>query len=282
MEVWQLILLAIVQGVTEFLPVSSSGHLVALHTFWGLEGEGFAVLNVALHVGTLLAICIVYFDRLWSLLSTDHHLVWPLVVGTIPAGAIGLLVGLLGWEEALHRGEIAGAMLVVTGAVLWLGREAGQSIREPVGKGGPGCDQVSRVGWRSALVIGFAQAIAILPGASRSGFTIVAGRRAGLSSELAARFSFLLAIPVIGGAGIVTICRGILDSGGVMLSLRDLLGVGFTDNWRLMILGMVISAVVGIISLRLLLVLLERGKFHWFSIWCIPLGCILLIYTVSG
>ncbi|MBA63308.1 MAG: UDP-diphosphatase [Planctomycetaceae bacterium] len=268
MEFWQLILLAIIQGITEFLPVSSSGHLVALATFIGIENSQLDDLNIALHFGTLLAICCIYFQQIKQLFHRDRHLLTPLVVGSIPAGIVGMALVVLDWEKNLYQPEITGSMLIITGLILWFGRPK-QRINSP---------NEARVCLKSALAIGVMQAFAIFPGISRSGTTIVAARRLGLPSELAARFSFFLAIPIITAASLITLYRLLAPSGVNQTELAP----QQSTSLYLLLIGVVISAVVGYLSLLWLLRVLERGNFHRFAFWCIPLGAILLIYSLYG
>ena len=269
MEIWEIVLLALVQGVTEFLPISSSGHIVALGTLLNLETAQLDEVTIALHFGTLLAICVVYFKQLCEMVSGARNLLWPLVLGSIPAGVTGMLVMNLQWEEELNNPALTGLMLIVTGLVLIFGRIKSKRFTD---------NNDGRVSQKVALLIGFSQAIAILPGISRSGMTIVTGRRLGLSAELSARFSFLLAIPIIGGASLITIYRLWGNSGGIASDLAPQQQPGL----HLLLIGVTISAIVGWLSLRWLIRLLEYGNFHWFAYWCIPLGSILLIYSLYG
>ncbi len=269
MEIWEIALLALVQGVTEFLPISSSGHIVALGTLLNLETTQLDEVTIALHFGTLLAICVVYFKQLCEVVSGARSLLWPLVLGSIPAGVTGMLVMKLHWEEELNNPALTGLMLVVTGLVLILGRVKSDRITD-INEGS--------VHPKVALLIGLAQAIAILPGISRSGMTIVSGRRLGLSAELSAKFSFLLAVPIIGGANLITIYRLWGNSGGIASDLAPQQQPGL----HLLLIGVAISAIVGWFSLRWLIRLLEDGNIHRFAYWCIPLGAILLIYSLNG
>ncbi|MEC9095210.1 MAG: undecaprenyl-diphosphate phosphatase [Planctomycetota bacterium] len=268
MDLWELILLAIIQGITEFLPVSSSGHLVAVSSFINIENPQLGDLNIALHFGTLLAICCVYFQQIKKLFSSDRKLLAPLIIASIPAGAVGLTLVILDLEQTLHEPKIAGSMMIVTGLLLWYGRVDEESH-----------DQIETViCWKSALIIGVMQAFAILPGISRSGTTIVTARRLGVPAELAARFSFFLAIPIIGGASLITIYKLLVhtDEKSVELAPQQ------TTSLYLLLIGVIVSAMVGYLALRWLIRVLEHGNFHRFAIWCIPLGAILLIYSLYG
>ncbi|OHB66448.1 MAG: hypothetical protein A2V70_05365 [Planctomycetes bacterium RBG_13_63_9] len=254
--IWlEILILATVQGIAEFLPISSSGHIVVGAAVCDQVGQPIdekLTVNVVLHLGTLVAILVFYWRRIGLLMSEDRRVIGLLIVGSVPAAIFGFVVkgtefgGVL--EGALESPLLAGLMFPVTGAMLiWTARrESGQTT----------CRQL---GYGQALVIGVFQAFAILPGVSRSGATIVAALGCGLRRDEAATFSFLLAIPAIGGAG--------------LLELRDLI-VAPTGHTPLGALaaGAVVSFLVGLLSLRWLIRWLQRGRLHWFAWWVIPLG----------
>ncbi|MCZ6596971.1 MAG: undecaprenyl-diphosphate phosphatase [Planctomycetota bacterium] len=255
-ELWPdfaaLSLLALIQGLTEFLPISSSGHLVLTREAIGLDRPAL-VLDVALHLGTLLAVLVVYRRDIAGLVA-DLRAGRPreillLVLGTLPAAAVGLgLRDLV--AETFHDGRIAALGLLGTGALLVVGEAA---RRRRAAKGG------REVGWGIALGMGLAQAVAILPGISRSGATIAVGMLCGLEPARAARFSFLLSIPAILGAALVELPgaggEG-LGGGGVASLVWAALFAGF----------------VGWGALRMLLAFLGRGAFGWFAVYCVALG----------
>ena len=246
----EVILLAIAQGITEFLPVSSSGHLVvlaALFERFGVEMDEKLTVNIVLHLGTLLAILVFYRRRIYNLVSEDRRVIGLLAVGTIPAVIVGLTLQKYA-KDLLVNPLLAGPMFLVTAAMLiWTRNHQGGEMQ---------CRELSY--WR-AVVIGIFQAFAILPGVSRSGSTIVAGLVCGLKREEAATFSFLLAIPVIGGAG--------------LLDLKDLLADSpkSVSLW-LLALGAAVSFVVGLAALAWLVDWIRHGRLHWFAWWLIPLG----------
>lgn len=251
MTLWHILILAVVQGVAEFLPISSSGHLVILEDLLGAKGDLMEV-NIALHAGTLLSILVFYWQRVWRLLSEDRRVVLLLLVGSIPTGVVGLTVEATA-KETLECSLLAGCMLLVTGAVLlltaWLtssGRAAGRVSYQEMTYG-------------KSFLIGLSQAVAVLPGVSRSGSTICAALSLGLSPQSAATFSFLLAIPAIAGATLLEIVRLI----GPETSSTPL---GY------LLLGAAVSFGVGLMALRWLLRLLEKGSLRIFAWWCIPVG----------
>jgi undecaprenyl-diphosphatase len=261
----KIVIQAIVQGLTEFLPVSSSGHLIALETFLVPDPAAAATMTettVALHAGTLLAVLLVFWKSLVELCGHRRSLVIPLVVATIPAACVGLLIVISGLEELLTDPRLTGAMLIVTGFVLWMAESSSANGEEPV--------KIETLSNQQAFWIGIAQAISIVPGLSRSGLTIVTARRIGLPSQQAAQFSFLMSIPVIAGAVVVMLCKKLLSS--QIVASTDI-------AWNVLGLGIAVSAVVGYLALRALLVVLEKGRFHWFTFWCIPLGVFLLVFA---
>jgi undecaprenyl-diphosphatase len=201
--VLQSIVLGLVQGLTEFLPISSSGHLVVVPAMAGWDDPSLT-FDLVLHVGTLLAVVAVYRDDLWALargvagLGPDptgaRRLATLLVVGSIPAGAAGLALGAF-FEDRFEEPIWASAQLAVTGVILLAAEHlAGRALRRPRDVDAP-----------RAAAIGVAQAVSILPGISRSGTTIAAGIALGVDRPTAARFSFLLSIPAIAGAALTKV-----------------------------------------------------------------------------
>ncbi|MCA9174261.1 MAG: undecaprenyl-diphosphate phosphatase [Planctomycetales bacterium] len=242
--------LAVVQGVAEFLPISSSGHLVLLGGWLGVHE--IADLNIVLHGGTLLSIVVFYWRRVVSLLREDRRIVPLLAAGTAPAVVLGLLVKEL-MPELLESSVLAGAMLIVTGALLLL------VSRLPLG------DRVtSDLSWREATLIGAAQAAAILPGLSRSGATISLGLQRRLDPAHAASFSFLLAIPIIAGGACYELLKQFRSD------------TALTTPPGYLAAGALVAFLVGWVSLIFLARVIERGHLHRFAWWCIPLGVIVL------
>ncbi len=258
-ELWQVLILATIQGVTEFLPISSSGHLVIVAALTGVK-DNIVEVNIVLHVGTLFSILVFYWHRIWRLINEDRKVIALLIVGTVPAVVIGVTLK-ASIPEILESPLLAGCMLPFTGIMLvWAASNK---------QGKTSYDQLT---YGQSCLIGLAQAIAILPGISRSGSTISAGLKLGLSPQSAATFSFLLAIPVIGGAGLLEVkdLIGDLDAGGVKTG---------TDLWLLAV-GAVVSFIVGLASLNWLVRLLEKGRLSWFAWWCIPFGVSVIIWQL--
>ena len=257
MDVFQALVLAFVQGITEFLPVSSSGHLILVPKLLGWQDQGLA-FDVAVHVGTLLAV-VAYFRRDLALIlndtfrnlfggpSTEHsRLGWQVAFATIPVGLTGLLFG--DWIEAAMRDPrwIALAMILFA-VVLWWIDKHNQQKRD-----------LNTMNWRDVLVIGLAQAIALLPGVSRSGMTIAAALMMGLNREAAARYSFLLAIPVIFLAG--------------GLKTFELIRSDLAVDWAILALGVAVSALVAFACIHWFLSFIRRFSMLPFAIYLLLLG----------
>ncbi len=255
MAIFYLILLAVVQGLTEFLPVSSSGHLVLLQ-HWTRVFDGDVFLDVILHVGTLLAVVVVYRREIRRLVAFDAPAVQYLaamVVGTLPAVGVGLLFK-EPIESLFSNPRAAAVALVVTGLILFSTRRTDNKVHNLPGGWHPVAPPLHK-----ALLIGCAQALAIVPGISRSGSTIAASLWLGLARDEAARFSFLLAVPAIAGALVLHVIGGEVDSqaGGLALFL-----------------GAVVAFLVGLVAIRLTALLVVQKHFWKFGFYCIPLGLI--------
>ncbi len=260
MSLFLVIVLAIVQGVAEFLPISSSGHLVivaALLRGWDNPTKiNIIDVSIVLHMGTLLSILVYYHKRLWRLVTQDWRTCWLVVVGTIPAATIGLFIKKR-YEWVLGDPLLAGCLLVCNGMLLWF---AGRPMPER--------KQLEDLTVADSLGIGLAQAVAVLPGISRSGSTIVAGLVSGLKQVDAATFSFLLAIPAIGGASFLQF-------------LEFWQGEPCTTRWSYLAIGGTLSFVIGLFSLHLLMTILERRKLSWFAYWSLLAGLGVIVWHVS-
>jgi undecaprenyl-diphosphatase len=264
-----LCILALLQGLTEFLPVSSSGHLVLAQSAMRLE-EPALTIDIALHLGTLVAVLLVYRKDLLEIVrdAVGFRLreVGLLFVGSIPAALVGLL--LRDTVREVFKDPInASGGLLATAAILLLGERA---RRRQGSCGGTGSrEEMSDADQRpltfgAALIIGVAQGLAIWPGISRSGSTIATGMLCGLSPKRAARFSFLLAIPAIGGAA--------------LLEVPDLLEGGLGGQGTAILWAALFAAFVGWGALRMLLTFLGRGAFVWFAVYCVALGSGTLLF----
>ncbi|MGE5801609.1 MAG: undecaprenyl-diphosphate phosphatase [Gemmatimonadota bacterium] len=258
MNLWQGILLGLVQGLTEFLPVSSDGHLAVIGHVAGVHTPGVFV-EVALHVATLGSILVVYGRRFWELvlgvLRRDPEAAryaGLLIVGMIPAGIVGLFL-----EDLIARAFdslwAAGLGFLVTAAALLSTRS-----RSP--------DGTSRPTLGGAFLIGLAQALAPLPGISRSGMTIASGLLVGLGAVAAADFSFLMAIPLIAGAGLLEARHAVAD-------------VALVGAVPLIVAG-VVAFLSGVFAIRFLVAMLRRGRFYVFAPYCIAIGLFTLAYAL--
>jgi undecaprenyl-diphosphatase len=262
------LILGIVQGLTEFLPISSSGHLLIVPWALGID-EPTLAFATALHLGTLVGVVVALRPEVgvvtrtitgWSGASDGHKLlVKLLVIGSIPAVVIGL-IGQAAIGDAFERPVLAAFLLLVTGYML-----TSTEVRIEHTKIEPDRKNINQ---RDAWAIGAAQAFAILPGISRSGATIVAGMRMGLTREAAARFSFLLAVPVIAGA--------------VVLELPDMVSQGaFGAELPAFVIGMSAAALSGWCALRWFLGIIDRVGVRGFGRYCYLAGALALLLAMA-
>ncbi|MFW5444333.1 MAG: undecaprenyl-diphosphate phosphatase [Methylococcaceae bacterium] len=259
MDIIQAIALALLQGLTEFLPISSSAHLILLPVLLGWEDQGLA-FDVAVHVGTLTAVVAFYRKDLAQIITAwvrslagkgvtdDSKLAWYVVLGTIPVGIVGIALPDV-VETVLRSPLVIAASTIVFAFLLWFAEKRAK-------------EQRSTITLLDAVVIGLFQAIALIPGTSRSGITITAGLMTGLKREHAARFSFLLSIPVIALAGMV---KGL-----------ELYKASIPVEWGFIFIGISISAVVAYISIGWFLKLLEKIGMMPFVYYRLILGVFLI------
>ena len=253
-------MLGALQGATEFLPVSSSGHLVVGQTLLGLEIQGVQ-FEVAVHVATLISVLVMYRGRLMDLLYGTFRRdgdAWRymglLAAATLPAGLVGVFFR-DSIEGLFESPFVPATAFLVTGAILW-------STRRALGR-----EDCKKPGWGVALLIGFAQAFALVPGISRSGTTVAMALWLGVAAEEAAAFSFLMAIPAIAGAA--------------LLQIPELTSQGLTLSGTALAVGSVVAAITGILAIKAFVVLLARRAFHRFAIYCWALGTAFLIYLFA-
>ncbi|MGB7344950.1 MAG: undecaprenyl-diphosphate phosphatase [Pirellulaceae bacterium] len=266
-----VVILAIVQGIAEFLPISSSGHLVILGAILenipAISGNHAAIQNesptleIILHAGTLGSILLIYWRKILDLLTRDRRVIAMLVVGTIPAAVVGLTIK-KAFPQIMKDPMLAGSMLLVTGAFLLV-----------LGRLRPRDSEYQSMSLVGAFAVGCFQAFAVLPGVSRSGSTILGGRLLGLKNEDSVTFSFLLAIPAILGA--------------TALQLKDLveqIEAGVPQQytpWELAS-GAFISFIVGIFALKWLIGWSRQDRLHLFAWWCIPVGIGAIVMAAQG
>ncbi len=262
MDFLQILVLAVLQGLTEFLPISSSAHLILVPVIVGWQDQGLA-FDVAVHVGTLAAV-VAYFRKELRVMARDwaaslvqrrtvgdSRLAWAVGFGTIPVGLTGLLLGDL-IEEHLRSTLVIAATTILFGLLLGLSDKTGKRERNE-----------HSITWKDIFIIGCAQAIALIPGTSRSGITMTAALMLGLSREAAARFSFLLSIPVI-----------LLAGGLKTLELSTTEGL---VDWQAILLGAAISGLSAYLCIHVFLKLLERIGMMPFVVYRLVLGAILLL-----
>ncbi len=271
MDIIQAIILGIVQGATEFIPVSSSGHLVIVPWLLGWEKPSL-LFDTMLHWGTLVAIFVVFWRdflaliRAWfgsiarrSFADPNARLAWFIIVGTIPAVAAGLLFNDF-LESMFLNPQAVGFFMLITAGLL-----AGS---EQLAKRSQATRDLDHMNWTDAIVIGVAQSFALLPGISRSGSTIAAGLGRGIRRDLAARYSFLLGTPAFLGAGLLQLVKTVGDNSATL-----------AGNVAPMVAGFIAAAVVGVLAIRFLLRYLRNRTLYVFSIYCLVVG--LLTITLS-
>lgn len=268
MNLIESIVLAILQGLTEFLPISSSGHLVLAEHLLGVKKSGID-FEVFVHLGTMLSVIVLFwkdivgilksfftkifqFDKLKTNFQTDENFKTAILIlwASIPAGVVGILFEEK-IESAFQNPKLTSLFLIVTGLILFSTRFA---------KNNPEKD----FNFASSLFVGVAQAFAILPGISRSGSTISAGMLAGINGVKSARFSFLLSIPAISGA--------------TLLKTMEIFKFSLFEQIPQLIFSALISFVVGCIAIKFLLKIISRGDFNLFSYYCVIIGLIGLIF----
>ncbi len=268
MEIWQAIVLGLVQGLTEFLPVSSSGHLTFVQSLMGVNLGGMDLLfDIILHVGTLVAVCAVFWRDIIDLFKKPFKTLLYLIVATIPAGVVGLL--LMDWsEEVISGSPYIGILLAVfftLTAILLLVTEI-YAKRRSKEKELPLC-------WRTTIPMGLAQAVAALfPGLSRSGSTICAGVLAGGRSEDLSKFSFLMSIPVILGSFAVSLVKGAVD-GELSASFT---AMGPNAGWCIA-LGFIVAAVSGLFAIKVMLGAIRKANYKWFSLYLVLLAIVCIV-----
>jgi len=269
MPIYQVIVLAIIQAVTEFLPISSSAHLELAPWLFGWKDPGLT-FDVALHVGTLVAI-LIYFFKDWVQivgqgvglnigndpeLKRNRGLLWLLAAASIPIGVAGYLFNKQA-ESTWRNPYVIGSMLIVVGIVMWI------ADRSAAGK-----KEIGNVSWGDGMWTGIAQALAVVPGTSRSGITITAGLFRGMTRETAARFSFLLSAPAIAAAALKKFWD-IHKSGGIPADMK----VPF-------VLGIALSGILGAVVIAVFLKYLRRNSLMPFVYYRIVFGIIVIALAI--
>lgn len=265
MDVFQLAALAIIQGLTEFLPISSSAHLILPSQLFGWSDQGLA-FDVAVHIGSLGAVLFAFRHEVWRILhawftqfgergqTPESRLGWAIIIATIPAVIFGLLIE--DWVESAGRSVLVIATTtIIFGVLLGIADKRGSRIQP-----------IEKMTLKTALLIGLAQAIALIPGTSRSGITMTAALMLGFTRQAAARFSFLLSIPLILAAG--------------SLKGLELAQSGTATQWHEIFLGIVFSFVAAWLCIKLFLAALDKIGMMPFVIYRLLLGVVLFAWAM--
>lgn len=258
-----IILLAFIQGLTEFLPVSSSGHLALFGKLFGLPADLGLSTGIILHAGSLFAIIIFYHKTLLGFLHREQlRLLWMVIVGSIPAAIAGILLKQSGIAEKLFGDMLSISLgFLITASLLRLTGKAKLTAGAQ--------KDLNQISLPQTLTIGFAQMFAIIPGISRSGSTIAAGILSGVKFEAAAEFSFLLALPAIAGASCLEIIPALQN--------------GISDSQipaLYMLAGFIVSMLTSFAALTLLIKIIRKGKLAWFSWYLFLLGAGTMVWQI--
>ncbi|MCB1048489.1 MAG: undecaprenyl-diphosphatase UppP [Calditrichaeota bacterium] len=267
-EIVKAIILGIVQGATEFIPVSSSGHLVIVPWLMGWAPSSL-LFDTVLHWGTLLSIGVIFWQDFLQMIGATlrsigtrsladmyARLGWFIIVGSIPAAVTGLLFK--DFFEALFASPTAAALFLLVTAFLLISSELMMRYAEKL-------RTLETMNWLDAILIGLFQAVALAPGISRSGTTMAAGLARGIRREDAARYSFLLGTPAFFGAGLLQLLQAMDESPGQLAAEAPML-----------VLGFVASAISGFIAIRFLLAYLRKHRLYPFAVYCIIVSIIVL------
>jgi len=246
----EALILGVVQGITEFLPVSSTAHLIVFPWFFNWTGEvDTLTFDVALHAGTLLALILCFWKDWIELITKKQRLFGLIVLASIPAGIAGFFLNDI-VENDLRKPQIISIMLIAVGFIMLIAEKANKH------------KDIEKTGFKDAVIIGIAQAIAIIPGVSRSGITISAGLFRGFEREAAARFSFLLSTPLIAGATI--------------LHLKKLTATPSSHNVQLFTIGLITSCITGFIAIKFLLNFLKKYPLNLFVYYRFILSVVII------
>lgn len=265
-----VIILAIIQGIAEFLPISSSAHLIIFRDLFGIganavSGDLALAFDIALHFGTLLAIAIYFFKDFWNMVikgftkgqkNKEGKLLWYIIVATIPAALAGLLFEDIIEETIRNNFIVIGIALIVMGIIIYL---LDKSMNQE--------KTIEKMTFKDALLVGISQAAALIPGFSRSGTTIATARALKLNREDAAKFSFYLSAPVVCGACILSL----LDSTTIQ---------AITSNISIFLVGIVVAFVSGLFCIEFLLKYIKKHDFKIFMWYRVVLGIIVIIYSL--
>lgn len=276
MEWWQALILGIVQGLTEFLPVSSSGHLMIFKELLGVDAEGFLDFTVTVHFATVLSTVIVFWSAIWSLLKgifkfryndeTDY--VAKLIVSMVPVAVVGLFFK--DSVEALF-GEslfVVAISLIITALLLFLSDNANRfSGRRKPSAGADVPERRNGISFFQAFVVGLGQACAVAPGLSRSGTTIATGLLCGVKRDVMAQFSFLMVLVPILGEQLLSVIDAVGEGAGLVLPVTDLL------------LGFIGAFVAGLVSCKAMVAIVRKARLTYFALYCLVVALMLLLFA---
>lgn len=264
MTIFRAIILGIIQGIAEFLPISSSAHLIIFPYLFGWEESGLA-FDVALHFGTMMAVILIFFKDWWNLFvgaikdvkekkkTTNGKMFWYLIIATIPAALAGVLLDNVIEDVIRNKVWIIALALAIMGLLIYVGDKwASKHYKKET--------EFEDITLKQALIVGISQAFAVIPGFSRSGTTILAGRLQGISKEAITKFTFLLSVPVICGATI--------------------LKVGDLALTKEIIVGIITSFATGIIAIKFLLRYIKKHDFSIFAFYRVILAIIVLVKLI--
>ncbi len=270
MEWWQAILLGIVQGLTEFLPVSSSGHLMIFKELLGADAEGFLDFTVTVHFATVLATVVVFWNAIWKLLkgffmfkyNNETDYVCKILVSLVPVMIVGFFFK--DQVDALFSGSLkqVAVGLCITAALLLLSDQIGKRIRAPKAK-----DTRNGISFGQAAIVGVAQAFAVVPGVSRSGSTIATGLLSGVKREVMAQFSFLMVlIPIIGeqSLDLLKVALGKEAFGGSVGAVA-------------LVLGFVAAFLAGLFACKVMVAIVRKAKLSWFALYCLLVAILIFV-----
>lgn len=275
-EILKVIVLGIAEGITEWLPISSTGHLIIVNEFLKLKASDAFVemFNVVIQLGAILAVIVLYFKRLWPIdkkkdskgleWNKDKLILWAkILVACVPAGIIGILFDDK-IDEIFYNPYVVSVTLIIYGVAFILIEIRNRNKEFKI-------TDVKAMTFKTALIIGLFQVLALIPGTSRSGATIVGAMLIGTSRTAAAEFTFFLAIPVMAGASLVKILKFVSD------------GTGFTQNeLYMLIIGMLVAYLVSMLVIKFLMSYIRKHDFKPFGVYRIILGiAVLLYFTLS-
>ena len=280
-ELIKTVLIGIIQGITEWLPISSTGHMILFNAAWPMDvpAEFWEMFSVVIQLGSILAVAVLYFKKLnpfaLSKSSAEKRSTWSLwgkvLVGSVPAAVLGLLIN--DWLEAmLYEGEgelyvrTSGATVIALALIIY---GVAFILIEKLKKGSDRVKNTDELTYIDAISIGAFQMLALIPGTSRSGSTIIGARLLGVSRSVAAEFSFFLAIPVMAGASLLKVLKFLLD------------GINMTaELWVILALGCAVAFLVSLVTIKFLTGFVKRHTFIPFGIYRIVLGAVVIIWMV--